>query len=153
AGRRGEAPGRRSRIGQLHALPRSRVTGPGPSGNDLVSAAALRRPGRRARPGHDLELVETDDRPVAGYEADLHRRPIGPAPRDARRLFREVAVAPLHQGEERNPQLATLRGQAVLEARRALAVLDALEDAFGDEPLQAIGEDVARDAEALEQLL
>jgi hypothetical protein len=52
---------------------------------------------------------------------------------------------PLHQGEERNGQLAALLGQPILEPRRALAVGDALEDAFFDEGVEAIGEDVSRD--------
>src|SRR5581483_5236678 len=55
--------------------------------------------------------------------------------------------------EQRDPQLGALLGQPVLEAGRPLAVADALEDARGDEPVEAIREDVARDAEAREQLV
>ena len=42
---------------------------------------------------------------------------------------------------------------AVLVSLGPLAVADALEDALVDEPAEAVGEDVARDAEALLELV
>ena len=53
----------------------------------------------------------------------------------------------------RYAQLAAFLCQAVLEARGALAVGNAFEDSFGDEAVEAVGEDVAGDAEGREQLI
>jgi EmrB/QacA subfamily drug resistance transporter len=64
-----------------------------------------------------------------------------------------VLVSPLHERREREPQVAALRREPVLEALRALLIADALEDAVLDELRQAIGEDVSRDTEAFVELL
>jgi hypothetical protein len=58
-----------------------------------------------------------------------------------------MAIAPLQQRHHDRPQVDPLLGQAVLEARGALLVGHAHEDALVDEAAQAVGEDVARDAE------
>src|SRR5436190_468985 len=96
---------------------------------------------------------QPDQDAAAGDELHRHRRAVAAPARDPRRALREVAVAPLHQREEGEAKLAALVGEAILEALGPLAVADALEDADVDEPVEAVGEDVARDAEAREQLV
>src|SRR3546814_656861 len=65
----------------------------------------------------------------------------------------EPVVAPLHErhdhGEEANPLL----GEAVLVAHGPLLVLHLLHDPLVHQAVQALGEDVAGDAEALGELL
>src|SRR5207253_6856335 len=57
------------------------------------------------------------------------------------------AVAPAGQGDDDGIEVAALLGEPVLEARRAVGVGHALEDAVLDELLKAIGEAMARRAE------
>jgi hypothetical protein len=69
---------------------------------------------------------------------------------DARRPGgrRVVAVAPLHERDDRRPEVDALLAEAVLEALGALLVAPALEQALLGQALEAIGQDVAGDAEA-----
>ena len=64
-----------------------------------------------------------------------------------------VAVAPLHQRDERRPQVGALLGQAVLVALGALLVAALLEDALVNEAGQAVGEHVARDSQVALEVL
>src|SRR5262245_41081091 len=90
--------------------------------------------------------------PLAAVAAEERR---GPGPSAARVLddpwgsgAREVAVAPLHQREQSDAEVAALVGQHVLVPLGPLVVARALEDAGVDEPREAVAEDVSRDAEA-----
>src|SRR6185436_5509601 len=58
-----------------------------------------------------------------------------------------VAVPPLHQRDDRRPQLDALLAEAVLEALGALLIALPLEQALVDEALEAVREHVACDAE------
>ena len=58
-----------------------------------------------------------------------------------------VAIAPAQELDDHRPQVEALLGEAVLVALGALLVGDLPQDALRDEPLQARGEHVARDAE------
>jgi hypothetical protein len=60
------------------------------------------------------------------------------------RLAGGVAVAPLHERDQDGIQVPSLVGEPVLEALRALLVGAALEDPLRDQPLEPVGEDVAR---------
>jgi hypothetical protein len=60
-----------------------------------------------------------------------------------------VAVAPLHQRDQHRPEVYALVGEPVLEALGALLVGALLEDPLVDEAPQAVGQDVARDAEVI----
>ncbi len=62
------------------------------------------------------------------------------------------AVAPASERHDDRPEVAALLGQPVLEARRALLVLDAVEHAGRDQPPQAVGEAVARQTDGAEVL-
>src|SRR4051812_45030643 len=68
---------------------------------------------------------------------------------DARRALgrRVVAVAPLHQRDDRRPQVDALLAEAVLEALRALLVAMALEQSLVGQALEAVGQHIAGDAE------
>src|SRR5439155_17393530 len=88
-----------------------------------------------------------------GDEPDGDGRPVAAPPRDSRRLLREMAVAPLHQGQEGDAKLSALLRQAVFESLGPLAVPDTLEHFLGDEPIQPVRQNVACDPEAVEQLI
>src|ERR1700677_3625989 len=64
-----------------------------------------------------------------------------------------VTVAPAKQLDDHGPQVEALRRQTVFVAQRALLVGDLFEDPLGHQPVQARGEDVTRDAEALPHLV
>src|SRR5581483_3765851 len=66
---------------------------------------------------------------------------------------RDVAVTPLHEREQHEAELTSLLRQPVLEALGPLAVGDALDDRLVDEAAETVGEHVARDAEAVEELV
>jgi len=61
----------------------------------------------------------------------------------------QVLVAPLPQRVQRREQVGTLLGEVVLVPRWAFLVEHALEDALFDEPVEAVGEHVSRDSQAL----
>ena len=107
-----------------------------------------RRERARARLGDDVARAELGAAPRARQVARDLAAALAMAD-DARapRLGRVVAIAPLQQGHHDRPQVEALLGQAVLEARGAVLVGHALEDALVDEAAEAVGEDVARDAE------
>src|SRR6266542_2592304 len=65
----------------------------------------------------------------------------------------EVAVAPVHQREQRDGELAPALGKPVLEALGPLLVADALEDAGVEESGEPGAEDVACDPEARLELV
>ena len=62
------------------------------------------------------------------------------------------AVAPAHEGDEGGGEVAALGGEPVLVADRALLVGDPLEDAGVDQLVEAVGEDVAGDAEVVAEV-
>src|SRR5262245_31352345 len=64
-----------------------------------------------------------------------------------------MRVAPLAQRRQGDVELAALRGEPVLEARRALAVRDSLQDRLRHQPVEPVGEDVPRNSEALLELV
>ena len=64
-----------------------------------------------------------------------------------------VAVAPLHQRDDRGPQVEALFGEEVFEALGALLVAAPFQHAVLEQTLQARVEDVARDAEVALQLV
>jgi hypothetical protein len=103
--------------------------------------------------GHDLDFSWTDAVVVAGNEDGSDGAAVSAPACDSRRFLGKMPVAPLHQCEHRNCELATLLGQSILEARRALAVSGSLHDAFADEAVEAISEDVRRHAEARLELV
>src|SRR5262245_49616782 len=110
-----------------------------PSGHEATdsstgesSACAL-----QARPRHELELVRADRRSVGGHHPNGNGGPVAPAPREPRRLVGDVPVSPLHQREQAETELASLLGEVVFEALRALAVSHAVENALVDESAQA----------------
>src|SRR5262245_16404237 len=104
-------------------------------------------------PGRELEVARDDRGAVRADEPHGERRAVASPARDPRRLFRDVAITPLHQREQRNPELASLRGEVVLEPLRTFAVADALEDPFLHQAVEAVRQDVTGDAEAREQLV
>src|SRR5688500_2460581 len=73
-------------------------------------------------------------------------------PRRAARS-RIVAIAPVFQRHHGDPELATLVGQHVVEAMLSPAVRSTDQHALRHEVIQAIGEDVAGDTEALLEAL
>src|SRR5262249_36544013 len=81
------------------------------------------------------------------------RRVVAPSTRDPGRLVRDVVVAPLHQRDNANAELAPFLRQVVLEALGVLAVANPLEDALADEAGQPVGEDGAGHPKAREQLI
>jgi hypothetical protein len=103
--------------------------------------------------GYYLDLRRADGLVVAGHEDGSDGLTVAAAACDSRGFRREVAIAPLHQREQRNGQLAALLAQPVLEAWRTLTVGASLQDPFGDEPREAISEDVSRHAQALLELV
>src|SRR6266496_509431 len=107
----------------------------------------------RAGPRHQLEILGPDDGPVLGDEADRDAGSVAASARDPRWLIGEVAVTPLHQRKQDEAEFAALLGEPVFESLGSLVVGDALEHALGDEAVQAVGEHVARDAEAVEELV
>jgi hypothetical protein len=84
------------------------------------------------------------DRPTALLVDDQHRRPGGVG---------GVAIAPSEQGDEGRPEVEPLLGEEVLVAIRPALIGAALEDVLLDQSLQAGGEDVAGDTEALLQFV
>jgi hypothetical protein len=84
------------------------------------------------------------DRAAAAAVFEQHHRP----GRQAR-----VAVAPLHQRDDRRPQVQTLLGEAVFVARRTLLVDALLEHALLLQARQAGLQHVARDAQVLLDLV
>ncbi len=107
----------------------------------------------RAGPRHQLEILGPDDGPVLGDEADRDAGSVAASARDPRWLVGEVAVTPLHQRKQDEAEFAALLGEPVFESLGSLVVGDALEHALGDEAVQAVGEHVARDPEAVEELV
>jgi|SRR6185437_11970157 hypothetical protein len=75
--------------------------------------------------------------------------------REARRARRpgQVVVAPVHEGEERDEQLAAHRGKPVVKAVGVLLVADSFEYSGVDEPTKPVGEHVAAEAETCLELL
>jgi hypothetical protein len=73
---------------------------------------------------------------VARAVSELHR---------SSRAAIEPAIAPPHQRDEDPEEVAAGVGQHVLVARRVRLVADTVEESFGDEPAEALGEDVAAD--------
>jgi len=68
-------------------------------------------------------------------------------------LYRRAArrrppVAPLPHGHHHVPQIAALGGEPVIRARRVIGVGNPLEDLVVHEVVQALGEDVAGNAQA-----
>jgi len=55
----------------------------------------------------------------------------------------------LHEPSEGNSEVAAFGGQSVLEPIAPLAIADALEDPFFNEPTESIGQDVPGNSEAL----
>src|SRR5919198_4359748 len=106
-----------------------------------------------SRSGHELQVVRWDDGSVFGDDADRHWGAVAAAPGDPRWLLGDVAIAPLHQRQERDAQLAALLGEVVLEPLGPFAIADALDDPLVDESMQPIGQHVAGDAQAVEQLV
>jgi hypothetical protein len=90
---------------------------------------------------------------VGGHEHRADGAAVGATPREAWRLVGKMPVAPLHQGDQRDGELAPLLRQLVLETRRSLAVGGSLQDPFVDQPGEAVTEDVSRDTEALLELV
>ena len=130
------------------------------------SMAAASCAGRRWRAGSGRR-----ERARAGRGGDVARAQLGAA-RRARQVAGDlaaavamadddrgpglrgvVAIAPLQQGHHHRPQVDALLGEPVLEARRAILVGHALEDALLDEPPEAVGQHVARDAEVALEVL
>jgi hypothetical protein len=64
-----------------------------------------------------------------------------------------VLRAPVHDRQQDGVEVEALRGQPVLEPLRPLLIALAPEDPLQDEGVQAVGEDVARDAGVSLQLL
>ena len=112
------------------AAPQAAASAPGPG-----SATTSRGPSSAPHFAHVRWRVTSP--PQSRWRTTRGRRPSG----------RVVAVAPLQQGHHDRPQIEALLGQPVLEARGALLVGHALEDALVDEAAEAVGEHVARDAE------
>src|SRR5712671_4413335 len=79
----------------------------------------------------------------------VDRTPVDLTELEARGLFAQVLVAPLAQGGERDVEVEPFLRQLVLVPLRALAVEDALEHAFVDQPVEPVGQNVAGDSEAL----
>src|SRR6266536_241132 len=107
----------------------------------------------RAGPRHQLEILGPDDGPVLGDEADRDAGSVAASARDPRRLVGEVAITPLHQRKQDEAEFAALLGEPVSESLGSLVVGGALEHALRGEAVQAVGEHVARDAEAVEKLV
>ncbi len=68
-------------------------------------------------------------------------------------IRRRVAVPPLPHRGEYGPQVAALSREAIVVARRSIAVGPAFEDARSDEVAQTLIEHIARDPEALLELI
>src|SRR5919202_456573 len=83
---------------------------------------------------------------VRGASANCGPLPVGPArgPRAALRA-RELRQAPGGERVDGRAERAAAVGQLVLDARRALAVGAAFDEAFALQALQALGQDVGRD--------
>src|SRR4051812_39863648 len=107
-----------------------------------------RRAGARARLAVDVARRQVRAAGVAREPAGHLAAAVAVAD-DARRAARRgvVAVAPLHQRDDRRPEVEPLLAEAVLEALGALLVAVALDQALVDQPLEPLGQDVARDAE------
>ena len=101
----------------------------------------------------DLDLGWVDKLVATGDQHGSDGAAVAASAGDSRRFVGEMSVAPLHQREDGNGQLAALLGQPILGARGALAVGASLEDPFPDEPGEAIAEDVRRHAEARLELV
>jgi hypothetical protein len=84
------------------------------------------------------------DRATAATVLEHHRRPS---------LRGRVTVAPLHQRDDRRPQVEALLGQHVLVTQRPLLVGDPFEHPQLGQPPQTRLEDVARDAEVRAELV
>ena len=128
--------GRRAGCGDRPA--RRRALRPAP-GQAAASAPGARRGGdvARAQLGATRRARQvTGELAAAVAVVDDDRGPV---------LRGVVAIAPLQQGHHHRPQVDALLGEPVLEARGAILVGHALEDALLDEPAEAVGEHVARD--------
>src|SRR6266511_6105492 len=137
-------------VASANAASKSAST-PGHTSSTACSVTTCRL--ARAGPRHQLEIVGPDDGPVLGDEADRDAGSVAASARDPWWLVGEVAVTPLHQRKQDEAEFAALLGEPVLESLGSLVVGDALEHALGDEAVQAVGEHVARDAEAVEELV
>ena len=145
AGRASTRPGRRP-SGQARPTAKSAAC----ARDAALRAPAQRVPGASRRARERAHVAHRQPRPAALADAVLvdraaaaavleqHRRPAG---------GRGVAVAPLHQRDDRRPQVQALLGQAVLVARRVLLVEAPLEHALLEQPREARLQHVARDAE------
>src|SRR5262245_36465482 len=66
---------------------------------------------------------------------------------------REPAIAPLHQHQRVRKQVASLRREPILVARRPLRILPTLENVVIDEVVQPVRENVGRDLETALDLI
>lgn len=68
-------------------------------------------------------------------------------------VFGEVAVAPVHQGDQRGSELAAHQGELVFEAVGVVAGGHTLQHTAVDQVVEPVGQDVAGDPEALLELV
>src|SRR4051794_25947554 len=106
-----------------------------------------------AAPRHELDVPRPERLGALRDDRRDDGLAVTASARRARRPLRDVAVAPLHEREQRDAELRPLLGQPVLVALGALAVANPLEDPLLDEPGEPVREHVARDAEALLELV
>src|SRR5262249_3692853 len=72
---------------------------------------------------------------------------------DAGTFGREVLVPPSQQGPKHRPEVAAALRENIFVSRRPLAILAALEQAAFDQGIQAPGQHIGRDIEALLELV
>jgi hypothetical protein len=117
------------------------------AGRDALTSASSRTPA-----GNDLDLAGVDPLPVRPDEHGHDRGAVALAPRQAGLLAAD-GVSPLHERNERSAQLTAALRQLVLVSIGSLLVADAFEDSGFDETFEAARQDVARDAEAVLELV
>src|SRR5207253_3172345 len=88
-----------------------------------------------------------------GHQGRDDGLPVRLAARDNRRLLALVLVTPLPETRQRDLEVPAFPSEPILVTWGPLAVADAFEDAFLDEPVEPIGEDVAGDFQTLLKLV